>query len=83
VYVGSLDSPQGTRLFASESLAQYAAPGYVLFNRGDAVFAQAFDADALALKGERSMAEPIRDGGVTGRSSTSLSTTTSLRPTFA
>jgi serine/threonine protein kinase/dipeptidyl aminopeptidase/acylaminoacyl peptidase len=55
VYVGSLDSNARTRLFASESVAFYAAPGYVLFNRGDTVFAQAFDANSLALEGE-----PIR-----------------------
>ena len=36
----------------SESRALYAAPGYVLFNRGDTVFAQAFDADSLKLSGE-------------------------------
>jgi hypothetical protein len=55
VFAGSLDSPERTHLFASESKAVYAAPGYVLFNRGDTVFAQAFDARRLALSGE-----PIR-----------------------
>jgi Tol biopolymer transport system component len=52
IYVGSLDSKERTRLFASESRAVYAAPGYLLFNRGSAVFAQAFDAEALSLSGE-------------------------------
>jgi eukaryotic-like serine/threonine-protein kinase len=55
VYVGSTDSKERTRLFASDSKAVYASPGYVLFNRGDTVFAQAFDANTLTLKGE-----PIR-----------------------
>jgi serine/threonine protein kinase len=55
IYAGSLDSTERTRLFASESRAHYAAPGYLLFNRGAAVFAQPFDPDKLALKGE-----PIR-----------------------
>jgi len=55
VYAGSLDSPARARLFVSESIAAYAAPGYVLFNRGDTVFAQAFNADKLSLSGE-----PIR-----------------------
>jgi serine/threonine protein kinase/Tol biopolymer transport system component len=55
VYAGSLDSPARTRLFVSESIAAYAAPGYLLFNRGDTVFAQAFNADKLSLSGE-----PIR-----------------------
>src|SRR5262249_2482969 len=52
VYVGSIDSKERTRLFATEGLAIYAAPGYVLFNRGNAVFAQPFDAGSLKLKGE-------------------------------
>src|SRR5439155_21607148 len=52
VYVGSLDSKERIRLFASETPAIYAAPGYVLFNRANAVFAQAFDAKALKLTGE-------------------------------
>ena len=55
IYVGSLDSAERVRLFTSESKAVYAAPGYVLFNRADTVFAQAFDADTLTLAGE-----PIR-----------------------
>ena len=42
VYVGSIDSKERTRLFASESPAMYAAPGYLFFNRGNAVFAAAF-----------------------------------------
>jgi Tol biopolymer transport system component len=57
IYVGSLDSDERTRLFASDSRALYATggqggPGYVLFNRADTVFAQAFDADSLTLSGE-------------------------------
>ncbi len=55
VYVGTLDSTERKRLFAVESKTVYAAPGYLVFNRGDTVFAQAFDADALSLQGE-----PIR-----------------------
>ena len=52
IYVGSLDSKERTRLLATESKAVYAAPGYILFNRGGTVFAQAFDPDKLALSGE-------------------------------
>ena len=52
IYVGELDSTKTVRLLASESRAAYAAPGYLLFNRGNAVFAQAFDAEALQLRGE-------------------------------
>jgi eukaryotic-like serine/threonine-protein kinase len=52
IYAGSLDTKERTRLFPSETKAVYAAPGYLLFNRDNAVFAQAFDADRLALSGE-------------------------------
>ncbi len=52
IYVGSLDSSDRTRLLASTAKAVYAEPGYLLFNRGDSVFAQAFDADSLTLSGE-------------------------------
>jgi Tol biopolymer transport system component len=52
IFTASLDSKERTRLFASESRAVYAAPGYLLFNRGNAVFAQAFDPDSLTLEGE-------------------------------
>jgi Tol biopolymer transport system component len=63
IYLGSLDSKDRTRLFASDSKAIYAAstgsgqaaPGYVLFNRANTVFAQPFDPSKLALTGE-----PIR-----------------------
>jgi eukaryotic-like serine/threonine-protein kinase len=52
VYLGSLDSKERTRLLTSEAPAIYAAPGYLLFNRGSAVFAQPFDEKALKLTGE-------------------------------
>jgi eukaryotic-like serine/threonine-protein kinase len=55
VYVGSIDSKERMRLFSSESPAIYAAPGYLLFNRANAVFAQPFSANDLKLTGE-----PIR-----------------------
>lgn len=52
IYAGSLDSKERRRLFPSDSRAMYAAPGYLLFNRGNTVFAQPFDARTLALTGE-------------------------------
>jgi len=55
IYVASLDSSDRTRLFESQSRAFYAYPGYILFNRGDVVYAWEFDAAKLAVKGE-----PIR-----------------------
>lgn len=59
LYVGSLDSPQRTRLFAADGKALYAEPGYIVFNRADALFAQPFDPDRLELTGE---AIRIEDG---------------------
>jgi Tol biopolymer transport system component len=54
IRVGSLDSVESTRLFAADSRAAYAAPGYLLFVRGETLFAQAFDARKL-----QTTAEPI------------------------
>src|SRR5262245_14259546 len=39
VYLATIDSKERTRLFVSEAPAYYAAPGYLLFNRANAVFA--------------------------------------------
>jgi len=52
IYVGSLDSKDRKRLLTAESRPLYAAPGYLLFNRGSTVFAQPFDANTQELSGE-------------------------------
>jgi len=52
VYVGSLDSLQSVRLLGADSQAVYAAPGYLLFAREEALLAQPFDASAQRLTGE-------------------------------
>lgn len=52
IYLAELGSRTRTRLIAADSKAMYAAPGYILFNRGSSLFAQPFDATALALTGE-------------------------------
>ena len=52
IYVGDINSKERKLLFASESRALYAAPGYIFFNRGSTVFAQPFDANKLAFTGE-------------------------------
>jgi len=51
VYVGSLDSPDRTRLLDSFANAQYAS-GFLVFPRADTLMAQPFDATRLALSGE-------------------------------
>jgi eukaryotic-like serine/threonine-protein kinase len=51
IYVGSLESTDTVKLFDSQSKVEYAAPGYLLFHRGGALFAQPFDAEKLAFTG--------------------------------
>jgi serine/threonine protein kinase len=56
IYIGSLDAPPESqderRVLATVSNALYAAPGYLLFERGRTLMAQAFDAGRLQLLGE-------------------------------
>lgn len=52
IYVGSLDSTAATRIMSVDSMAAYAAPGYLLFARDRALLAQPFDAGSLRLSGE-------------------------------
>ena len=51
VYVGSLDSPDRTRLLDSFANAQYAS-GFLVFPRAGTLMAQRFDATRVALSGE-------------------------------
>ncbi|MGE5278228.1 MAG: hypothetical protein ACM3SU_14610, partial [Acidobacteriota bacterium] len=51
IYVGSIDSKDSKRLVGSRSTAAYAAPGYLLFLRGNELVAQRFDAGKLELSG--------------------------------
>jgi len=52
VYVGSLDSFSHKKILDVLSEAKYAAPGYLVFGRNTALFAQRFDASSLSLAGE-------------------------------
>lgn len=52
VYLGDLKTGNATRLFAADSKAVYASPGYVLFIRQQTLFAQPFDARTLAPGGD-------------------------------
>jgi hypothetical protein len=51
IYVGQLDGPETRRLLEADAAA-YATPGYLLFARQGALFAQAFDAIRLELSGK-------------------------------
>jgi eukaryotic-like serine/threonine-protein kinase len=52
IYVGSLDSKKQTQLLAGASMAVYAEPGYLLFQRERTLFAQPFNAKKLMLSVE-------------------------------
>jgi Tol biopolymer transport system component len=52
IYVASLDSSDRKRIAASDSNAAYAPSGHLLFPRGGALLAQAFDVESLELSGE-------------------------------
>jgi serine/threonine protein kinase/Tol biopolymer transport system component len=70
IYVGSLDSNDRKLLFASESSAQYAPPGYLLFIREKTLMAQPFDATRLQLAGEPvPIAEQVGLQGPAGKNS--------------
>jgi hypothetical protein len=51
VYIGSLDSPDRTRLLDGASNVQYGS-GHLLFLRGPTLMAQKFDANTLAVTGD-------------------------------
>ena len=52
VMVGTLGSREKARVLAAESNAAYAEPGFLLFHRGNAVYAQPFDWKKPAVSGE-------------------------------
>jgi Tol biopolymer transport system component len=52
VWMGTLGSKEKTRLVATESNAAYAEPGFLLFHRRNAVYAQPFNWKKAALTGE-------------------------------
>jgi Tol biopolymer transport system component len=52
VFAGEIGSGKVKHLLQASSLAVYVPPGYLLFVRGSALVAQAFDADKLEVRGE-------------------------------
>jgi len=52
IFAGSLESKQKTRVLAAESNAAYAASGFLVFHRENAVYAQPFDAGKPSLSRE-------------------------------
>jgi serine/threonine protein kinase/Tol biopolymer transport system component len=59
VYLGSIDSPSNRKLLGTDFQAAYAAPGYLLFMRGETLMAQPFGVNRLELTGD---AKPVAEG---------------------
>ena len=79
LYLASLDSPQSTRLTASDSGGVYAEPGVVLFARQTTLMSQRFDLKTLSLTGDTvPVAEHIESGVFGGVVSFSVSSTGTL-----
>jgi dipeptidyl aminopeptidase/acylaminoacyl peptidase len=80
IVAGTIDDPQQkTRVIAAGSNAGYAEPGYVVFHRESAVYAQAFSASTLAASGdEAKIADAITFDASTGLGGFSVSRTGAL-----
>ena len=52
VYVASVDVPGGSLLVDGAAMPSYADPGYLLFTKGQTLFGQRFDTQALHLDGD-------------------------------
>src|SRR4030095_545123 len=53
IMAGTIDSPdEKTKVLPAGSNAGYADPGYLVFHREEAVYAQSFDAGKLTVSGE-------------------------------
>ena len=74
IRVGSLDSNESKLLLNAHSFAQYAPPGYLLFQRDGTLMVQALNADALELTGEAfPIAEKVQVNPANGRTAFSVS----------
>ncbi|MBI4479181.1 MAG: protein kinase [Acidobacteria bacterium] len=74
IRIGSLDSKESTLLLHALSFAEYARPGYLLFQRDGTLMAQPFDADSLELKGDAfPVVENVQINASNGRVAVSVS----------
>jgi tRNA A-37 threonylcarbamoyl transferase component Bud32/dipeptidyl aminopeptidase/acylaminoacyl peptidase len=79
IYLGALDSDLKTRLITAESKAVYAPSGFLLFHRQGTLFAQAFDATRLSLRGEPvRVVEDVASETSTGNGAFAVSSTGTL-----
>ena len=73
-YVGSVDGGASVRLMQTDGSVMYGPPGFIVFTRSGAMFAQPFDAASLALSGEPvKLADDVLVNMVTGRAGFSVS----------
>ena len=74
VYYGSLDGTAPRRLLAADGRAVYSPPGYLLFARDGALFAQPFDAARGQLSGDPvRVTNSVRATPLSGRAAYSVS----------
>jgi Tol biopolymer transport system component len=52
IRLGSLDQPQTSFLLRADTNAEYSAAGYLIFQRGEKILAQPFDAKARSIRGD-------------------------------
>ena len=79
VYVGQLDGTETRRLLDADAGAVYAEPGYLIFVRQGALFAQAFDGTSLSLSGDTiRLAEQVVVSGGISVAALSISATDTL-----
>src|SRR5262249_33726192 len=68
IVAGLLGSKDKTRVMSAASNAAYTDPGYMIFHRDSAVYAQAFDARKLSVSGEPvRVADEVAFDGANGR----------------
>jgi eukaryotic-like serine/threonine-protein kinase len=68
IFVGDLDSKKAARLFPAESMAVFADPGFIVFQREGTLLSQQFDPRRMELRGEPvRLAEDVPSSAVNGR----------------
>jgi Tol biopolymer transport system component len=83
IFAGSIDSKTATKVLAAGSNAGYAEPGYLVFHREAAVYAQPFDAARLSVSGEPArIADEITYDGSNGMGHFSVSRSGALAYNF-
>jgi serine/threonine protein kinase/Tol biopolymer transport system component len=75
VYLGTLESADVTRLLASDTQAEYLAPGWLVFVRQGTLLAQRFDVSRRTLRGEpMTVADAVSFDPISGSGAFSTST---------